>query len=274
MVIFTLSWDLIGGICGQISLGQAFFFGTGTYAFPILSTLLGISLPLSFLLTLVISSGLALMTGILGSKLKGAFFALFTLAMVEVAHELTMNIHFSGGRSSFMGGEGGIPFLSGAGVLERSSLLKEYYLCFILASALLLLLLAFSSSDRGLIVKSIAGDELYARACGIRTTRIKIAVYMASALIATVAGILYVVHTGRATPHDFSIELSFQAATLAAVGGRGKVVGPAAAALFITTLFSALEVSPLLKMSLYALVLPAILLNIPSRIFSRYREKA
>lgn len=69
------------------------------------------------------------------------------------------------------------------------------------------------------------------------------------------------VHTGRATPSDFSIELSFQAATLAAVGGRGKITGPALSALGITALFSILQISPVIRMTVYALVLPAMLLS-------------
>jgi len=265
IVLFTLSWDLIGGICGQISLGHALFFGVGSYGFALMSTLL--PLPLTLFLTLILSCAIALFTGIFAIRLRGGFFALFTLALAETAHEVSMNLPISLGTNFSMGGEGGIPFLSGAGILDKSALTREYYIYFFLVIAAVYGMRRFLATPWGLKTKSVSANELLSASCGVRTERIKLGAYVVSALLAALCGILLVIHTGRATPHDFSLELSFQAATLAAVGGRGRVTGPAVAAFSITTLFSLLEIAPPIRMALYAIVLPFIFLKIPRTLF-------
>ena len=271
-VIFILSWDVIGGICGQLTLGQALFFGTGTYTFAALCTILDMPAPAAFAATLFISLLLALGTGVFAIKLRGAFFALFTLALCEMAHEFSLNFPFRSSIDFFVGGEGGIPLFRGQGTLDRISLLKEYYLILLFVILLITALLGLLQKTWGLELKSIAGNEMLAKSCGIRTERLKLMAYCAAALIATTGGILYVIHTGRATPSDFSIELSFQAATLAAVGGRGKITGPALSAFGITAIFSMLHISPVIRMTVYALVLPAMLLGSSFTLFPQRKR--
>ncbi|MBE0569208.1 MAG: hypothetical protein IH576_01060, partial [Deltaproteobacteria bacterium] len=73
----------------------------------------------------------------------------------------------------------------------------------------------------------------------------------------------YAVHVGRATAIDFSLELSFQAATFAAVGGRGSILGPIFAALGLHVLFQGLDVPPGTRILFYALALMLILRFFP-----------
>ncbi len=272
LVLFTLSWDLLGGVCGQISLGHALFFGTGSYVFALLSTAFPLPIPLTLCMALILSLALALFSGIFAIRLKGGFFALFTLALAEAAHEVSMNFPISWGKNLSMGGGGGIPFLSGAGILEKSALTWEYYITFFLVLSTIYGLKLFLATSWGLKMKSVSANELLSASCGVRTERIKLGAYAISALIAALCGILSVIHMGRATPHDFSLELSFQAATLAAVGGRGSVTGPAIAAFSLTTLFSLLEISSPVRMALYAIILPFMFLRIPRTLFHAFKE--
>lgn len=268
-VLFTLSWDIIGGVCGQLTLGQALFFGSGTYSFAVLCTVYGIHPAAAVLATLTISLLLALSTGIFAMKLRGAFFALFTLCLCEIAHELSLNTPFGTSQQFFIGGEGGIPLFGGQGALDRAFLLKEYYLCFLFVILLVTLMVRLLSGTKGLALRAIAGNEMLAKACGVKTERLKLMAYCASAMIASAGGILYVIQTGRATPGDFSVELSFQVATLAAVGGRGNITGPAVSALAITAVFSLLNIPPVIRMTMFALVLPVMLLSPSLKLLQR-----
>ncbi len=260
--LYTLSWDLIGGAAGQISLGQALFFGVGTYGFAIFSHRFGV-LP-AFFTTLLLSIALGALAGTAAVRLRGALFALFTLCLAEILHEISLNVPIPW-KGLVAGGEGGIPFLNGSGVLERNGISLEYYLYLGLTVVAVTALLRFLSRPEGLTLKAIAENELLARASGINVEKFKLAAFIVSGTMATLAGMLFVIHTGRATPADFSLELSFQAATLSAIGGRGSVTGPAMAAFLLTFAFSALEIPPQVKLSVYSLLLPIILLKLPQR---------
>ena len=268
IVLFTLSWDLLGGICGQLSLGQALFFGIGSYSFTILSTYIHLPVLIALAATLLISFIVALLTGFFATRLSGAFFAIFTLALAEIAHELSLNIVFPSPEGISIGGEGGIPLLQGTGVLDPASVIREYYIYLVLVIVSACLLRTLLSTPTGMKMKSIAANEILSLSCGVRTSRIKLIAYSLSALIASICGIMLVIHTGRATHFDFSIELSFQGATLAALGGRGKIIGPGVAAFFVTAGFALLEVPPPLKITLYALLLPLVLLKHPLKLLA------
>ena len=79
---------------------------------------------------------------------------------------------------------------------------------------------------------------------------------------------------GRATANDLSLELSFQAATFAAVGGRGTIVGPVVAALVLHVLFQGLYLPPSARVLLYALTLLVTLRFFPGGVVGTARELA
>jgi len=84
----------------------------------------------------------------------------------------------------------------------------------------------------------------------------------------------FAAHVGRATAGDLSLELSFQAATFAAVGGRGTVVGPLVAALALHTLFQGLSLPPAARVLLYAATLLVTLRFFPGGVAGTVREVA
>jgi len=85
-IIITIGLSLLMGYTGQISLGQAAFFGIGAYTTGILTTRFAmpiiISLPLSILLTITV----AFVVGIPTLRLKGHYLAMATLGMGEIVH--------------------------------------------------------------------------------------------------------------------------------------------------------------------------------------------
>ncbi|RMG60201.1 MAG: branched-chain amino acid ABC transporter permease [Deltaproteobacteria bacterium] len=262
ITLLTLSWDLLGGVAGQVSLGQALFLGLGAYGFSLLSTYLppaGAALA-----TAVVGTAFAAFFGLFASRLEGIFFALFTLCSAEVFHEATMNIPFIL-KGVEVGGEGGVPCLGGAGILSLRGLVVEYYSLLLFTASVGWFLLRTLRHPVGLKLRGIAENELLARATGLPVERLKFGAFVASGVLGVVAGIFSALHSGRATPSDFSLELSFQAATLSALGGRGTVTGPALTAVAVSYLFGALDVPPQVRLSLYAILLPAILLDLPRK---------
>ncbi len=80
------AWNVLGGYGGQFSFGHAAFFGTGAYTASILQISFGINPWVAFVLAGVSGGGMGLIVGFLSFRfgLKGAYFALVTLAFAEV----------------------------------------------------------------------------------------------------------------------------------------------------------------------------------------------
>ena len=111
LAAFAGSWDIVGGVAGQVSLCHALFFGIATYACATLTTLLHWPdgprrAPRPSLLAGL--GGIAV--GALAAPLRGPFVAVLTLALGEAAHELVLgNVFLAGPEGYAWGGEGGIP---------------------------------------------------------------------------------------------------------------------------------------------------------------------
>lgn len=272
LAAFTGSWDVVGGVAGQVSLGHALFFGTATYACALLTSLLGWPFAAAAAAALVLATAAGAAVGFLAAPLRGAFVALLTLALGELAHEVSLSQTVFSPRGGYSwGGEGGIPV---ALPWREVSPWGSYYaaLAFLVLASYAAIRLA--RSHQGLIWTALAESELTARASGVDIVRHKRRAYAASAFLAGAAGILFAAHVRRATAADFSIELSFQAATFAAIGGRGTVVGPVFAALFFHVLFQGFDISPSARVLLYASLLLLVLRFFPAGVAGTARERA
>jgi ABC-type branched-subunit amino acid transport system permease subunit len=96
---------------------------------------------------------------------------------------------------------------------------------------------------------------------------------MVGAALAGAAGVGFAACVGRATADDFSLELSFQAATFAAVGGRGTIVGPVLSALVLHSILQGTGILPAGRVLLYALALLVTLRFFPGGVAGTLRER-
>ena len=272
IAVYAGSWDIVGGLAGQISLGHALFFGTATYACALFTSLLGWPFPLAAGAALLLSTAAGAAVGSLSAPLKGPFVALLTLALGEAAHEFFLGQTFFSPKGAYSwGGEGGIPVLLG---IPSVSPWTAYYaaLAFLLLCTWIMLRIA--RSETGLIWTALSGSELSARASGVDIQRHKRLAFVVAAALAGAAGVGYAACVGRATADDFSLELSFQAATFAAVGGRGTIVGPVLAALLFHPLLQGTGIPPAGRVLLYALALLITLRFFPAGVAGTLRERA
>ena len=269
LAAYVGSWDIVGGVAGQICLGHALFFGTATYSCALLTSLAGWPFAAAAAAALLLSTTAAAVVGTFSGRLKGPFIALLTLALGELAHEVALGQTFFSPRGAYSwGGEGGIPVALPWG---SPSPWASYY------GALLFLFLStwgmtrIARSKDGLIWTAISGSELTARASGVDVARHKRRAFLVAGLLAGAAGVGFAAHVGRATAADFSLELSFQAATFAAIGGRGTIVGPVLATLLLHALFQGAGIDPAARVLLYALALLLVLRFFPAGVAGTLR---
>ncbi|HET7874903.1 MAG TPA: branched-chain amino acid ABC transporter permease [Methylomirabilota bacterium] len=230
--IVTCGLCLLTGYAGQISLGQAAFYGLGAYTSAILTVSYGVPAWLALIAGLVLTPAVAYGIGIPILKLKGHYLAMATLAFGIIAYLAFVEF------KEVTGGPSGIPGVPPFSVLGFAfdTDVKRYYLT--TAAALLTLLVARNVVDSrvGRALRSIHGSEVAAETLGVDTARQKLQVFALSAAMASLAGSLYAHHLGLVSPAAFTFVASVEFVVMAAIGGLASIWGAPFGAAAVTIL--------------------------------------
>lgn len=249
---------LFMGYTGQLSIGQATFYGIGGYTAANL-TKLGASFPLALVIAALTSAASGYVVGYIALRLRGFYLAVTTLAVGLIAYQIFKNFDaFTGGVS----GLGKIPAPM-IGPIDIAKPVAYFYFC----AAILALVIATSAalvrSPAGRAMRAISTNELAAQSVGINTYWIKIHVFALSALYAGIAGGLYAHLIRYITPDDFSFIYSVLFLTMAIVGGLGHIFGGLIGAVVATIAAEELRAFPQLQPILFGGVLILIVMFMP-----------
>lgn len=223
----AIAWNFIGGYTGYPSLSTAAFFGLGAYI-GALCQRAGVPMPLAWAAATIGVAAFAALLGAIILRLRGHYFAIGSIAIVEV-----LRLVASSWGSLTGGGDGlNVPLLRGG---------PEYVSALVLMAMLGVMLAAFATTllvDRGRLgfgLRCIEQNEDAADMVGVDATRYKIYAFTLSALFCGTVGAIYASWVGYIDPTDsFSILLTLKAPVMALLGGPGTVLGPAlGAAAFI-----------------------------------------
>jgi len=217
--ILALSWNVVGGFAGYPSFATAAFFGFGAYTTGVLLND-GLSLALSILATLAASFLLAGLLGVVLLRLRGHYFAIASLSLVEVLRELVNNA------TDLTGGGMGlnIPLASGSGILADATFF--FYAMWGLLLATALMVIAVSMSKIGFGLACIRQNETAASMVGLNTTLYKSIAFGLSACFVGAAGGLYAAWVHYIDPSDvFDILYSVKPIVMALMGGLGSPLG-------------------------------------------------
>ncbi len=231
--LFAVALDLFWGRTGILSFGHATFFGLGAYGMAILTIDLAPGAPWAPLIGLVFAMGLAgavaLIVGyfIIFGAVRGAYFTIVTLALTLVAQQIAV------GWSPVTGGDAGLigvpPLWLGVSVTG----LPFFYLVLGVLVLVVLGLWWALRGRRGLILRAIEDDERKAQTLGYNTSLYLLATFVASGLIAGLAGALYATGTGFVAPDMIALLLSTEVIMWVAVGGRGSLIGAVAGTIIV-----------------------------------------
>ena len=231
----AVSWNIVGGFAGQISLGHAAFFGIGALVTRLLwmqdLPFFAVDVPFvaAFIAGGFAAALAALVLGFPGLRLHGIYFAIGTLALAE-AIRITVG--------SVLPRVTALP----ADLLRAYDLDARYYLSF----AVMLLTVAVSAyltrSKLGLGMMTVREDEGAARAIGVDVFRHKLAAFAISAGLAGLAGGSFAFfHVSYYPSLPFSPEWTFDALIVTFVGGIGTLVGPLVGAVFFVVVRDAVQ---------------------------------
>jgi branched-chain amino acid transport system permease protein len=217
--ILALSWNVVGGFAGYPSFATAAFFGFGAYVSGVLVNM-GLSLALSLFAALVASFMLASLLGAVLLRLRGHYFAIASLSLVEVLRELVNNA------TDLTGGGMGlnIPLASGSGILADATFF--FYAMWSLLLATALMVTVVSTSKLGFGLACIRQNETASDMVGLNCTLYKSLAFGLSACFVSASGGLYAAWVHYIDPSDvFDILYSVKPIVMALMGGLGSPLG-------------------------------------------------
>jgi len=228
-VLLTTGLNLVLGVCGQISVGHAGFWGVGAYT----SALLVVKVGINFWLALLASGAVGAMTAFfIGPvlRLRGHVLAVATIAFGEIVRLILLNwVSLTNGPAGFYN----IP----SPRLGPIILDTDHSFYYVILGCVFLNFLALNrlvGSRLGKIWLAIRENEEGVESVGVCSTKYKIYAFAVAGSSAGMAGSLYAHLTAYISPHIFTLHESVRMLTMIIVGGEGSMGGAALGSLFLT----------------------------------------
>ncbi|ACU63483.1 branched-chain amino acid ABC transporter ATP-binding protein/permease [Chitinophaga pinensis] len=247
--LFAMSFNIIYGYTGLLSFGVSLFFGAGCYGFALSLIHWQLSIPGALLFAIALTTALATLTGLLVLKIRSHYFVIVSVLLTLIPFYLAN--HFP----QITGGDDGISvqlsdkLIPGTGLSPYNPRHMYWTVCS-LAILVLFLCYRFLKSPVGLILKGLRENEVRAQFLGYNTHRYQFLAYIVSAVLAGIAGSLYVLAFKYTSSIFFLWSLSGEAIIWTISGGRGTFLGPfigtAGFLLFKDELSSRVEYYPLI----------------------------
>ncbi len=222
--ILAMSYNLIFGFTGVISFGHALFFGVGGYAVAIAIEKVGLGatwgVPVGALVGITVAAGLGLLVGLVSLRLRGVYFALFTLAVAEMFFIYFRSFDYTQSEDGFSVSE--LPLW----LNPTRSRLTFYYFTLVLAVLLFWFIRRLMSSPVGAVLLSIRENEERAEAIGYNTLNFKLFAITIASMMASGAGILYVILNKKVGPEILGLNFTVDPLLSTIIGGTGTFIGP------------------------------------------------
>jgi branched-chain amino acid transport system permease protein len=230
--IMGVGWNFIGGYAGQVSNGHALFYAIGAYSGALCMKWFTITPWISMWIGVVISVIIAFVLGYPLLRLRGHYFAIATMAVVECSRIIFLNWNWIGGST-------GIQFqnlkISGMYTWQFREKLPSYYLCLLFLAIFILITKVLETSKFGYYCRAIKANQESAESSGVNAALYKRIAYMLSAAIVSIGGALYAQYIQYIDPMMLlPLSNSMLIVLVCVMGGIGTVWGPVLGAFIMT----------------------------------------
>jgi branched-chain amino acid transport system permease protein len=233
-LVLATAWNLLGGYTGYVNFGTAAFFALGAYGSVVMEKLAPLPIPALVLVGGVVSGAVGLGMGYLTLRLRGAFFAIATLALAVVLQTLITNWDFVGGsRGAYIIAPAEIELLG-----HRIGYIRYLLLVMLLLSVIAVATARSVERSRlGFGFAAIRDDEQAAEAAGVPTLRLKLIATTLSGALMGMAGAPYPFYITYLDPASgFNLNYAINSIAMPMIGGMTSWVGPIVGALLIGTI--------------------------------------
>jgi branched-chain amino acid transport system permease protein len=268
-IVLAQAWNILGGYTGYVNFGSAAFFALGAYTSVFFHKSYPLPIPLLMALGGIVSGLAGLGMGYLALRLRGAFFAIATLAFAVVLQTLVVNWNYLGGAR-------------GAYVIRPESvwLIGDYvhYLFFLMLALAVLAITTARTIERsrlGCGFATIRDDELAAEACGVPTLRLKLIATTLSGAFMGMAGAPFPYYIGYVQPAAaFGLDYAVNSIAMPMIGGTTTWIGPLVGAMLVAGLqqWVTVTISSELGLLVVGLLLVGFVIVAPSGIVGLVRS--
>lgn len=228
-----VSWNIVGGYAGQVSLGHSAFYGLGAYTSTLLLMKFGINPWIGMLAGGVVAAVLSIAFGWSCFRLRGHYFAMATIAVAELVQIFFTNWEYGGAAVGL-----NLPMdKEGWAWMNFASKLPYYWLALGLLVLTLLVNFAIERSFLGYYFRAIKDEPDAARSIGIDIARYKQVALAVSAFFTAIGGSFYAQKELYIDPGSvLSTSLSIKMALVSILGGVGTLSGPVLGAVVLTVI--------------------------------------
>ncbi len=255
-VVLALSLNILMGYAGQVSLGQAAFFGIGAYTSAIFVLRFDQPFAVGFLAAIVVTGLVGGVLGLPSLRVRHDFLVLATMGVNFVVVAIFNYVDFFGGALGlvdiptprFFGTNSDVPYLILVWLYVGITILVSWYI---------------SQTWVGLALNTVRLNEEAAAAVGISVPRFKIYAFILSAGLAGGAGSLYAHYLKSLFPNNFTFIESIVILSMVVVGGVGTLRGPILGAIVLRALPEMLREVQDYRFSIYGALIVLMMLFQP-----------
>jgi branched-chain amino acid transport system ATP-binding protein len=257
--MLTVAVGIILGQAGQLSFGHSAFYGIGAYVAGLLAIKLHVPTLASLAIGTVAPGIIALIVGRPVLKLRYFYLALATIGLGSIFTVVVIQLRdLTGGINGFPG----VPTLSIFG-WSVGSFMRQYYVVWILAIIILLLVQRGLKYRFGRSLRALATSEIASSTLGIRTANWKLLAFVVNAVICGLAGGLFAFVTGSVSPTSFTFNASILPIIMSLVGGSATVWGGILGAVIMTWILNYFTVIQQYSDVAYSVIMILLLLFLP-----------
>jgi branched-chain amino acid transport system permease protein len=287
-IVLATAWNILGGYCGYVNFGSAAFFALGAYSsvalhkfegiidryFPdnlaaILHAVFPLSIPVLIVFGGIVSGIVGFGMGYLTLRLRGAFFAIATLALAVVLQTLVVNW-------DYVGGSRGAYIIRPAEAPLIGPYIQYLFLVMLVLAAIAVTIARVIERSRlGFGFATIRDDELAAEASGVPTLRLKLIATTISGGLMGMAGAPFPYYIGYLEPSStFGLAYAVNAIAMPMIGGTTSWVGPLIGAILLGSLqqIATVTISSAISLLIVGVLLVAFVIIAPKGIVGLYED--
>jgi len=267
--IAVIGLNMLLGLSGQMSLGQAGFYAIGAYGSALLTAKLGWPIAAGMLAGILLAGLAGCLVGLIALRTRGLYLAMATLAFGFVIVEAILNLG-----ALTRGADGLSVPVARLGAWPFASDTARYYLALAVTVVLVTGAVNLTRSRVGRAFLAIRESEIAAQASGVPVALYKTLAFGVSAFYTGVAGGLFAFLVGFLSPDAFDVFLSVDFVVMIILGGLGSVPGSIVGAAVVTVLNDALAAFQNYRPLIFGAILIACMLFMPGGITGAVRALA
>lgn len=250
------------GNCGMVTLAQGAFYGVGAYSTAYLCGQLQLPSGAGIAGGVALAAGVAVLVGWPILRLEGYFLALATLALGMIGSVLFLEWAWVTGGTL---GVGGIPPIAVLGLVLGTPH-RFYVLVWVVVLACVWLQHNLVHSPSGIAMRAMRDSADAAAALGIDIGRLRLNMFVMSAVLGSVSGSLFAHYVSFVSVHSFGVDRAITFLVVAIIGGVHAVWGPVLGGVFVTLLPAQLSRFGDIHAVLFGLALVAAVIGLPEGI--------